>query len=106
MGKELTPDEIKEELEKCKKGRKVQILILLEKITRLTSGELCELSKIRNSNLASYTRRLEKNGLIEIYDQSRFKDPAECNYKYLYHSITDAGKQLIADLDKKPTRYI
>ena len=100
MTKKMTDEERELEMKKCKKGRKVQILILLEKNTRLTSGELCDQSKIRSSNLASYTRRLEENGLIRIFDESDFKDPKESNYKYKYHAITEEGRILIADLHK------
>lgn len=90
------------ERESCRKGRKVQILILLEHQTRMTSSELRDALGFpkESSNLTAYTKRLEENELIESYDESKFKDPSEANYKYKYHSITDAGRELIADLGK------
>lgn len=89
-----------EELEKCRHGRKLQVLLILEKNARLTSGDLMEKMNIVSPNLGDYTKRLEKNLLIEIYDGTRFMDPALVNYKYRYHSITDIGRELIADLGK------
>ncbi len=91
-------ENMKEELECCQKGRKVQILILLEKEIRLKSGELYNLMNLKSPNLAIYTKRLEKNHLIEIYDESKFKRLEEVNFKFHYHSITDLGRKLISEL--------
>ena len=68
MKLDLTPEERKA----CRTGRKVQILILLEKNQRLTSTELNELCGFKKSspNLASYTKRLRGNGLIDIYNNA------------------------------------
>lgn len=101
QGKEINNialNDMIEELECCLKGRKVQILILLDNQDRLTSSEITELTKINGPNLALYTNRLKKNFLIEKYGEEKFKDPAKANYKYHYHSNTDIGKELIADL--------
>lgn len=95
----MTKEE-KEELEKCKKGRKVQVLILLDKNDKLTASEICELAGIDRTNLTTVTKRLHSNGLIDIYNESRFKDPSEANYKYKYHSLTEKGRELIADLGR------
>lgn len=99
----MTPEQAQyeEELERCKKGRKVQVLLLLEKNVRLTSSELYQLMNMKSPNLTQYTYRLEKAGLIEIYDGSKFKDPAEVNYKYKYHSLTEAGRNLLDGLGKQ-----
>ena len=88
------------ERESCRKGRKVQILLLLEKTKRMTSKELTAAMGMVGSNLTLYTNRLKKNGLIDIYDGSKFQRPEDVNYKYHYHSITDAGLELISDLGK------
>ena len=88
-----------EERESCRKGRKVQILLLLEHTVRMTSKELIEAMSM-GGNLQGYTKRLKKNGLITIYDESKFKRKEERNYKYHYHSITDLGRELIADLGR------
>jgi DNA-binding MarR family transcriptional regulator len=105
MFKDMTVQEQKLELDKCKKGRRVQILILLEKNDRLKSKEISEMTGINHTNLSSYTKRLEDNGLITIYDESKFKKPEEANYKFLYHSITDAGRLLIANLDQEVQKH-
>jgi len=90
------------EKESCRKGRKVQILILLEKNERMTFGEIKEAIGYPeiSTNLGFSTKRLEANGLIETYDESRFKDPAEVNLRFKYASITEAGRELIADLGR------
>jgi len=93
--KKMTPEEEKA----CQTGRKVQILILLEKTVRMTSTEILEAMNMEG-NLQNYTKRLKKNGLITIYDQSKFMKASEANYKYHYHSITDLGRELIADLGR------
>ncbi len=93
-------EKMKVELESCQTGRKVQALIILENNHRVTSKELKELMGILNPNLSVYTKRLERNFLIEIYDETRFKDPAEANFKPRYHSILPLGRELIADLGK------
>ena len=95
MGK-MTP----EERESCRKGRKVQILLLLEKTVRMTSTELYTTMGLLSPNLTIYTHRLRNNGLITIYDESKFKKASEANYKFHYHSITDLGRELIADLGR------
>jgi len=94
--KKLTP----EERESCRKGRKAQILIALEHEVRLKSGQLSEVACVSNQNLTKYTHRLRDNGLITIYDESKFKRKEEVNYKFHYHSITDLGRELIADLGR------
>lgn len=94
--KKLTP----EERESCRKGRKAGILIDLEHEVRLTSAQLAEKTCISNQNLTKYTKRLRDNGLITIYDESKFKRKEERNYKFHYHSITDLGRELIADLGR------
>ncbi len=88
------------ELESCQRGRKVQALIILEHNDRVTSNELKNLMGILNPNLSVYTKRLERNCLIEIYDETRFKKPEEANFKPRYHSILPLGRELIADLGK------
>jgi len=96
-----TIDEMITELESCMKGRKVQILLILEKEIRLTAQELANAMKILDTNLAVLTNRLKRNLLIDKYDESDFKsgdDPI--NLKPIYHSITDLGRQLITDLGK------
>ncbi len=93
---------MREELEKCQGGRKVQVLVLLEKNHRMTSNELKEAMglSIIGSNLTSYTKRLRDNFLIEIYNGSKFQRPEDVNYKFRYHSLTDFGLELIRDLGK------
>jgi len=76
-----------------------QILILLEHNDRMTSKEILDNMNM-NGNLQNYTRRLKKNGLITIYDQSKFKPINEANLKFHYHSITDLGRELISDLGR------
>ncbi len=93
--KKLTP----EEREACRTGRKVQILLLLEKTVRMTSKEILDAMNM-DGNLQNYTKRLKKNGLIKIYDESKFKPLKEVNLKFHYHSITDAGRELISDLGR------
>lgn len=93
-------DKMTVELESCQTGRKVQALIILEHNDRVTSNELKDLMGIVNPNLSVYTKRLERNFLIEIYDETRFKKPEEANYKPRYHSILPIGQELIADLGK------
>ena len=96
----VTLEEMKVELESCMKGRKVQILILLENEIRMKSYELFAAMHLKSPNLASYTGRLKGNFLIEIYDETKFKRPEEINYKFHYHSITDLGRALIKNLGK------
>jgi hypothetical protein len=93
-------ENMKVELESCRTGRKVQALIILEHNDRVTSNGLKDLMGIMNPNLSVYTKRLERNFLIEIYDETRFKKPAEANFKPRYHSILPLGRELIADLGK------
>lgn len=88
------------ELKKSLKGRKIQILILLDKQDRLTALEITNLTGIDQHNLSLYTLRMERNFLIEIYDGSKFMDPSKVNYRFRYHSNTDVGRELIADLGK------
>jgi len=100
---EITPDSIermKIELESCRKGRKAQCLIILEHNDRVTSNELKDLMGIENPNLCVYTNRLIKSFLIERYDETRFKKPEEANFKPRYHSITELGRELVADLNR------
>jgi DNA-binding MarR family transcriptional regulator len=87
----------------CRKGRKVQILILLDRTDRMTWSELRDAMGLKKNdfNLVTYTNRLINNGLIEKYDGSRFLPAEEVNYKYTYFSILDAGRELIADLRNK-----
>ena len=87
------------ELERCKAGRKLQILLALEKNIRMTSNELREAMGIAG-NLPQYTTSLKNNGLIRKYDESDFKPVEEANFKCHYHSITDLGRELIKDLGK------
>ena len=103
QNKEVTASSIsvmEEELKRCKAGRKVQILIALEKTVRMTSSELQECMGLHGTNLTLYTKRLKKNGLIRIYDESDFKPVEEANFKFHYHSLTDLGRELISDLGK------
>ncbi len=100
---ENTPDnmeKMKMELEACRTGRKAQCLIILEHNDRVTSSELRELMNIQNPNLCVYTNRLIRAFLIEKYDETRFKKPEEANFKPRYHSITQLGRELIADLGR------
>ncbi|UCE65342.1 MAG: hypothetical protein JSU85_10750, partial [Candidatus Zixiibacteriota bacterium] len=57
--------------------------------------------QILNTNLSKYTNVLVKLFLIDRFDESKFKKPAECNYIYRYHELTDIGKELIAPLPLK-----
>ena len=91
---------MKVELGSCLVGRKIQCLIILEHNDRVTSTELKDLMGIMNPNLSVYTKRLERDKLIEIYDETWFKKPEEANFKPRYHSLTDLGRALIADLGR------
>ncbi len=93
-------EKMKMELESCRTGRKAQCLIILEHNDRVTSSELREMMNIQNPNLCVYTNRLIKAFLIEKYDETRFKKPEEANFKPRYHSITQLGRELIADLGR------
>ena len=100
---EITPENMEKmqiELESCRSGRKAQCLIILEHNDRVTSNELKDLMNIQNPNLCVYTNRLIKAFLIEKYDETRFKKPEEANFKPRYHSITQLGRELIADLGR------
>ena len=88
------------ERESCRKGRKVQILLLLEKTVRMTSTQLYDAMHLASANLTKYTHRLRDNGLITIYDESKFKRVEDRNYRFHYHSITDAGRELISNLGR------
>ena len=87
-----------EELRRCKTGRKVQVLLLLENNERMTTTEISEATNLFHNNISPVTKRLKKNELIEVYDGSRFMKPEEVNFTFKYHSLTDFGRELIGDL--------
>ena len=90
------------ELEKSLTGRKVQILVFLEKVQRMNSFELSSAMGLKSSsNLSVHANRLRDNLLIRKYDGSEFMSGETLDMRVHYHSITAYGSELIADLGNK-----